>query len=207
MYGHESRVDGAGTALEYGAQFTFALFGGSTFTGQSLVGDLVRSEVYTDGTYTTPLAQGTNVGVKVAALVGGALKRSFVGFDEIQNQAPIGAYNTAGSESTKIYHDSDSGFIAVSGGTGGNLKLNPAASSYVIQSSGLGHVPLSEGLSLGINSFRWAANFTTATFKPGASFTPANNGEIGLEFTSNTSVTIKGKGSDGTVRSVVLTLA
>lgn len=42
---------------------------------------------------------------------------------------------------------------------------------------------------------------------PGASKTPANNGEVVFELTSNTSLRIKAKGSDGTVRSVTLTLA
>jgi hypothetical protein len=42
---------------------------------------------------------------------------------------------------------------------------------------------------------------------PSASVTPANNGNLVVEATSNTSVTIKLKGSDGTVRSVVLNLA
>jgi hypothetical protein len=37
--------------------------------------------------------------------------------------------------------------------------------------------------------------------------TPANNGDIVIEATSNTSVTIKLKGSDGTIRSVALTLS
>jgi hypothetical protein len=44
-------------------------------------------------------------------------------------------------------------------------------------------------------------------FTPGASVTPAQNGDVVFELTSNTSLTIKAKGSDGTVRSVVLTLA
>jgi hypothetical protein len=164
LYGAESRVDSAGTASEYGAHFTFANFGGTTFTGQSLVGNLVRSEVYTDGTYTTPLNEGANVGVKVSALVGGLIKRSFVGFDEIQNQAPIGAYNAAGTQWTKIFHDSDSGFVQVSGGTGGHLKLNPASGAYIIQTEGLGLIPLTEGLALGQTGFRWAGKFTTGEF-------------------------------------------
>ena len=45
------------------------------------------------------------------------------------------------------------------------------------------------------------------TWKPAASATPANNGDLTFEATSNTSVTVKLKGSDGTVRSAVLTLA
>lgn len=42
---------------------------------------------------------------------------------------------------------------------------------------------------------------------PPASITPASNGEMTIEATSNTSVTIRLKGTDGTVRSAVLTLA
>lgn len=44
------------------------------------------------------------------------------------------------------------------------------------------------------------------TWRPAASMTPAANGDLTVEATSNTSVTIKLKGSDGTVRSVALTL-
>jgi len=43
--------------------------------------------------------------------------------------------------------------------------------------------------------------------QPPASITPASNGDLVFEATSNTSVTLKLKGTDGTVRSVVLTLA
>lgn len=42
---------------------------------------------------------------------------------------------------------------------------------------------------------------------PSASVTPVNNGELVVQATSNTTVTIKLKGSDGTVRSVNLTLS
>lgn len=54
-----------------------------------------------------------------------------------------------------------------------------------------------------------AANYMAGplTFTPAASATPANNGNLTFEATSNTSLTIKLKGTDGTVRSVALTLA
>jgi lysophospholipase L1-like esterase len=45
------------------------------------------------------------------------------------------------------------------------------------------------------------------TLHPSASNTPTVNGDLTFEATSNTSLTVKFKGSDGTVRSVVLTLA
>ncbi len=43
-------------------------------------------------------------------------------------------------------------------------------------------------------------------FAPGPSATPVNNGDVVIEATSNTSLTLKLKGSDGTVRSTTLTL-
>jgi hypothetical protein len=45
------------------------------------------------------------------------------------------------------------------------------------------------------------------TLQPPASVTPASNGQMTFELTSNTSLVIKVKGSDGTVRSTTLTLA
>lgn len=47
----------------------------------------------------------------------------------------------------------------------------------------------------------------TLTIAPSSSVTPVNNGDVSFEFTSNTSLTIKAKGSDGTVRSGTITLA
>ncbi len=44
------------------------------------------------------------------------------------------------------------------------------------------------------------------TIAPGSSVTPASNGDMVIEATSNTTVKIKLKGTDGTVRSVSLTL-
>lgn len=42
---------------------------------------------------------------------------------------------------------------------------------------------------------------------PGNSVTPVDNGDIVFEFTNDTTVTIRGKGSDGTVRSGTVTLS
>jgi len=54
------------------------------------------------------------------------------------------------------------------------------------------------------NLVRFKDNITAM---PAASATPATNGEMTFELTSNTTLKIKVKGSDGTVRSVSLTLA
>lgn len=51
------------------------------------------------------------------------------------------------------------------------------------------------------------ALFQTLTISPAASAVPALNGQLTVEATSNTSLTFRYKGSDGTVRSASLTLA
>lgn len=45
------------------------------------------------------------------------------------------------------------------------------------------------------------------TFAPGASVTPAVNGQVTFELTNNTTLTVKAKGSDGTVRTATITLS
>jgi hypothetical protein len=47
---------------------------------------------------------------------------------------------------------------------------------------------------------------TDLTLHPSASLTPANNGDLAIEATNNTTLTFKYKGSDGVVRSATLTL-
>lgn len=44
-------------------------------------------------------------------------------------------------------------------------------------------------------------------FTPGSSVTPVDNGDVVFEFTNNTTLTIRAKGTDGTVRSGTVTLA
>ena len=44
-------------------------------------------------------------------------------------------------------------------------------------------------------------------FTPGSSVDPVDNGDVVIEFTNNTTLTFKAKGSDGTIRSATLTLS
>ena len=50
-------------------------------------------------------------------------------------------------------------------------------------------------------------NRDQVVLKPPTSVTPQNIGEVVLEFTNNTTLTLKGRGTDGVVRSITLTLA
>lgn len=62
--------------------------------------------------------------------------------------------------------------------------------------------------ALGRFGAKWSNVYTqNVTLTPPASVTPANNGEMTFQLTSDTSLTVKVKGSDGVVRSTSLTLA
>lgn len=62
--------------------------------------------------------------------------------------------------------------------------------------------------SLGAVNQRWSnVHATNITISPGSAVVPANNGEMTFQLTSNTSLAIKVKGSDGVVRTATLALA
>jgi hypothetical protein len=63
------------------------------------------------------------------------------------------------------------------------------------------------GLIYGEFDNRWLYINGNFTIRPGTAVTPGSNGDLTFEATANTTVTVKLKGSDGTVRSVALTLA
>jgi hypothetical protein len=64
------------------------------------------------------------------------------------------------------------------------------------------------GKGLGLHANRFSNVFANqVTISPAASVTPSNNGDLVFQATSDTSLTFKFKGSDGTVRSASLTLA
>lgn len=60
---------------------------------------------------------------------------------------------------------------------------------------------------LGTAAFASIEHIQAPVLAPPASASPAANGSLVFELTSNTSLTVKVRGSDGVVRSAVLTLA
>lgn len=89
-----------------------------------------------------------------------------------------------------------------------SLRFNIAASdTYRMNSAAL--LPVTTNAkTLGTSGNRWSNVFATnMTISPPASVTPVTNGDVTFQFTSNTQLTIKAKGTDGVVRSVNLTLA
>jgi len=68
--------------------------------------------------------------------------------------------------------------------------------------SGLGTMSTQNASAVAITG----GSIGAVTYKPAASATPASNGDMVFEITDNSTLTIKVKGSDGTVRVVALTL-
>lgn len=77
--------------------------------------------------------------------------------------------------------------------------------SYGIYIKGGSSVPYDFGIKVDDASPNYLGG--PLTFKPLVSATPVNNGDLTFQATSNTSLTIKFRGSDGVVRSASLTLA
>lgn len=104
---------------------------------------------------------------------------------------------------------------ATTGSTPGRLIFSTTASGSVsetdrliLDASGNFWPVASSTYSFGLSANRWnQAYINDIVLKPSASVTPASNGDVQFQKTSDTQLTIKMKGSDGTVRSVSLTLA
>lgn len=104
-----------------------------------------------------------------------------------------------------FYGAGDSNFpgeILIRNVAGGGMKVRSGTTGAVI--------PYNATASLGESATRWgtvwAANVSLAP-GIGTTVTPANNGDLMFEIVSNTSVRLRLRGSDGTVRSATLTLS
>lgn len=129
----------------------------------------------------------------------------FVGVTAGYFRADQGAPNSADT-STNGYafgSDGDTGLFAIGSGassTGLGLYTNNSQRMYVQASNGyVGIGETSPDYKLDVNG--------SFGFAPGSSVTPADNGDVVFELTNNTTLTIKAKGSDGTVRTATVTLA
>jgi len=121
------------------------------------------------------------------------------------------------SDNSGTLYIGNQGSRIFAGGVAGDLVIYRGNNAVWEVNSSLGNLrpSLDNSASLGASARRLADLFTvkaqigTPTFSPGigTTLTPAANGDLMIEATSDTSVKIKLKGSDGTVRSATLTLA
>jgi hypothetical protein len=154
---------------------------GGAFTNGSGVGDII---VGLDGT--TPVFYVENGGDTTIKNVGSVAKLQVIatsGGGVLEMQANGGNDVRVGSTNNVPLLLRANGATVVTVATGGSVGINESVPDYKLDVNG------------------------TFGFSPGASVTPVDNGDVVFELTSNTSLTVKAKGSDGTVRSVVLTLA
>lgn len=131
-------------------------------------------------------------------------------FAEVRN------YTTA-SGTSEFRHSSPSGINRAYWGHNHNLQYSyfGVNGSNIVNVAGSGGAlgvsfwPEQDGTtSLGKAAQRWSVlHAKDIVLSPASSATPANNGNLVIEATSNTSVTFKLKGSDGVVRSGAITLS
>jgi len=168
-----------------------------------------------------------NVGVGYQAItnVTTALYNTAVGNSALSN-ATTGSYNTVIGYASLLGMTAGSNVAALGAYAGRYIADGSTANATCDNSIFIGYMAkaLASGQTnqtvIGYNAVGLGSNtsvignsatvtfkaFGTPIFTPAASFTPTANGELSMEATSNTSITIKLKGTDGVVRSAVLTL-
>jgi len=129
----------------------------------------------------------------------------------VENGGDTTIKNIGATGKLSLTNSSGGGVVEMSaiGGTSAKLRTTNNV-PLILGANGADILTVATGGSVGINEtspdYKLDVNGTFG-FSPGASVTPVDNGDVVFELTSNTSLTVKAKGSDGTVRSVVLTLA
>jgi len=134
-----------------------------------------------------------------------------------------GTVSASGNANTAVFEGAGSAGISILGGTGSNIYFGTDAASAAgrityshptnymsVWANNSEAIRINAGLDVGIGetapNYKLDVNGTFG-FTPGSSVTPVDNGDIVFEATSNTTFTVKLKGSDGTVRSGTITLA
>lgn len=128
-----------------------------------------------------------------AATTGGGGTGSYINFGALSGFRAGCASNTGvGLDVYVPSSNTNDAFNVTAGATYGNLMTIKTAGNVGINET-------EPDYKLDVNG--------TFGFTPGTSVTPADNGDVVIEATNDTTLTFKLKGSDGTVRSATLTLA
>jgi hypothetical protein len=191
----------------------------SAFGGSIVVGELTEPTAGVSIEITGAYAGATHYGIQTGVSAAG----NSVGFDAYNRTYSTGNVTLVMGMQVRPIHGS-SGTLATLYGTytgmtnSGGVVTN-CYGHYVADTVGAGTVtnqygmriaPLSKGGSLNWGIYVDSNNSYfggDVIQNPSASVTPANNGELMVEATNNTTLTFKLKGTDGTVRSGTLTLS
>lgn len=112
--------------------------------------------------------------------------------------------SSIGTQANTQYFRSSGNFAWYKGGQHSNAMLDPNSGSVQMILNDKGNLLV--GSTVDNISNKLQVNGSISQF-PLASITPSNIGELVFEATNNTTITVKYKGSDGTVRSGTLTLS
>lgn len=199
QYGVEGKTVRKGASDNDSAVWGISDYDGSTYTGRQRDVFSGFCEIY-NGTIATPVTEGATCIFRAINGTGGDPTQRFA----LKGDALMKIRTGGDSTYIQMEHDGTDGKLAI---TTGALRLY-APSNYIVLQDGLGFVPLTSGSSLGINGFRWQGSLSSGTnISLSSSVTPSNNGDLMFQATSDTSLTFKYKGSDGTVRSGSITLS
>jgi hypothetical protein len=152
--------------------------------------------------------EGGNVGIGTGTTAPSSLltlNSSTLTGIELQDTTVARGYFAIANAAGNWFTNSVDGDVVIRG-MGGRILLGSNASTpaptLVVDDGNTGNVGIGEDApdyKLDVNG---AIGFT-----PGASVTPVDNGDVVFELTNNTTLTIRAKGSDGTVRSGTVTLS
>ncbi|MDE2072430.1 MAG: DUF2793 domain-containing protein [Alphaproteobacteria bacterium] len=143
------------------------------------------------GTLAAAYGSWNRAGISVAG-AGGAMTNVYGTYSEVLNSSANGTITNA--YGVYISNSDTAGTIS--------KRFDLYASSANARNYFAGDV----GIGTAVPSYKAHVNGTFGV-APGSSVSPANNGDVVFELTSNTTLTIKARGSDGTVRSGTLALS
>jgi hypothetical protein len=228
---------GGSSGLTFNKTTKSLTLGGATVTTSSPVLDLTQTWNASGVTFTGLKLNVTNSASAAASLladlqVGGVSQFSIDKTGGVTlngaSSASANIYGTAQFRTGSIligYNGADVGSGASFGNASGNTVYGGCTSSgmYVKSdlwfgfTSGSASGPIDTALMRNAAGVVEVTNGSANTYRdlklrdlflrPSASLTPPNNGDLRIEATSNTTLTFKYKGSDGTVRSGTITLA
>lgn len=210
-------INSAGSASFQNQGFGLVYAAGYTGSSTTSAATFLNSAAGTS-TYTIPAA-GSNVfsgnvvyrGFSNATTIGSNQGGNFAAGGGNLNIGAVGIAQAAKNAATNIGVAGS----AINTGTtpvqvGGFFSLNqtviPTASAAFIADNGSQTDPVFRGRVNGVDKFVIDGS-GNVVITAAASVTPVNNGELVIQATSNTSLTFKYKGSDGTIRSASLTLS
>lgn len=207
-WGITSSTNGNGLNLVGGG--VIEVFNGATITNNTGYGYISDGDGIVDGWSTATVSGNTSGDHSITA-------RPLIISSGTVNSTPIGSTARAAGSFTTLNANGaltlDGGGPSVTFNTGGPTISVPATNvlSFNNGLAAVARLSASSNFLVGTTTDDGSGNKLQVnggiSISPPASVTPATNGQMTFQLTSNTSLAIKVKGSDGVVRSTTLTLA